>query len=117
MRYEIRVDHIARICVWRTRQHYGVMHEALAIPAAVRHRIDAWIDRYAELRRQPPEDDVAHAAWLDYDGEGRRIARQLKSVLGPDAEVFYYCEATDEYEPVTDSGFRIGSATSGGPDG
>jgi hypothetical protein len=76
------------------------MHEDLAIPSALRHRIDAWIDRHAGLRDQPPDNEAAHAAWLDYDEEGRLIARQLKPALGPGAEVFYYCEATDEFEPV-----------------
>ena len=96
MRYEILVDHIARVCVWRTREHYGIDHNDLAIPTVLRQRIDIWIDRQVGLR----DDAATHAGWRDYDEEGRQIARQLKPVLGPDAEVFYRAEASEEFERI-----------------
>jgi len=101
MRYEIIGDHVARICVWKTRRHYGITHEELDISVALRCRIDHWIDRHIELNDRPQDDLETYAGWLDYDEEGRKIARLLKPALGADAEVFYFCRATEEYELVT----------------
>jgi hypothetical protein len=101
MRYEIIVDHVARICVWKSCAHYGVMHEDLAIPVHLRDRIDQWIDWHIDLNDRLQDDPDTYAGWLDYDEEGREIARQVKPALGPAAEVYYFCRATEEYERVT----------------
>src|SRR5262249_18003085 len=100
MRYDIIVDHVARICVWRTRRHYAITSEELDIPVALRSRIEAWIDRHIELRDRPPDDPETWEGWLDYDEEGRKIARLLKPALSTAAEVYFFCEAREEYEPV-----------------
>ncbi len=100
MRWDIIVDHVARICVWKTRQHFGVMHEDLDISPELRRRIEDWIDLRIELQKRAGVDFEIQTAWLDYDKEGRQIARLLKPALGQDADVYYFCESTDEYELV-----------------
>ncbi len=61
MRYEIIVDHVARICVWQTRQHFGIMYRDLDVAASLRHRIDSWIDRHIELHDQAQDDPETYA--------------------------------------------------------
>jgi len=100
MRYDIIVDHVARICVWQTQRHYAITSEELDISDALSSRIEAWIDRHIELRDRPPDDLETCEGWLDYDEEGLKIARLLKPALGVDAEVYYFCEAKEEFEVV-----------------
>jgi hypothetical protein len=102
MRYEITVDDVARICIWRTRRHYGVMHADLRIPTKLKRRIDDWIDRYADLyaKSHATSWEKTHDDWLDFDREGIAIAKLLKPALGPNAEVYYRHESSDESEKV-----------------
>lgn len=98
MRYDIIVDHVARVCVWQTRRHYAIANDELHISDALWTRIEAWIDHHIELRDRPPDDPKTCEGWLDYDEEGWKIAHLLKSALGADAEVYYFSEAREEFE-------------------
>jgi hypothetical protein len=94
------VDHVARICIWRTSKHYALTHQELRLALGLQQRIETWIDRHIELHDRLQDDLETYNGWLDYDQEGREIARQIKPALGPGAKVYYFSRATEEYERI-----------------
>jgi hypothetical protein len=101
MRYEVRVDHIAEECLWRTDGRV-VCLEMLPVNEELKHRVSVWIDRHIALAGPTANEneEAAFDAWLDFDDEGREIARLLRAALGPGTELSYYSEASEEYERI-----------------
>ena len=96
MLIEIRVDHIARICIWKNAR--GVMAESLGMPKELRYEIEDWMDRYEELLGGSIDEDELHAAWTDFDDTGRKIAKALRPYFPASAVINYYSESLDRYE-------------------
>ena len=69
-------------------RHGMVSHAALALPADLAARFDAWIEQYG----QRPDAGFRTAA---FNADGLALARALKRHVGPATEVVFAPEADD----------------------